>query len=618
MPEIQEWVDLEGQGSRRVTVDLETIPSDPNERRQAIQAELDAKRYRIIADPRESVNSFNNIVGQALELVPEMAGISMGAARGAQAGAAFGHPAAPVIGAIAGGIAGGVMGRSGGQIARSAATGEPPEPIGQTIKQGAKSGLTAEAFGVPLRMAERAAQAARLASLAPMSVRESTVRMADTSGLDLTAAERSGSGILKINEMVATRSATGMKTMREFEAKQAKQLYAQGEKIIPIREDQLTRSNKFLTELESRIEEVKQAGSVLFEDYVASAGPKSKVPLDELYAAAWEVRKHSGGFQALKNSKLEKLLKEIEGYKKDGFTHIPLENARRMRGDLGQFAYPKGTTIVGEGIPSTHAIQLERALHEGLKRNAVTTGTLDKFERANQYRQIDINMIDSQFYKLLLSSQKSLASMSTTLFNSKNLTTLLDARTVTNKQGWKLIQQQYWDDVFQGNIKSNAEGHLVFDGTKFSDRIKHDKEVLRVLYGTEEVKAIEGLADQMALATQHGTLRGSEMMGLLVGGAQLYAAGSGLGNLVTGEFGTGLTKLAMVATPYFMAKAATNPTSARWLAARFKTGRLPTKAEMAGMVRLMIQMEAVREARHGVSLPPPMEPTTAFQRSPSG
>jgi len=630
---LAEFKDAQGQSfRRRVIVSLDRVPFDLKHRNDLIDQALTDGRYRV-APPTigETTLSAGQSLGQAaLEYGPSMAAIGMGATRGAAALAPAG-PLPAFLGGIGGAILGGVTGRAATETGKTM-LGQPAMSIPEQVASGAEAGLKAEAYGLPFRGLGALTGTMRIpgavpGATAPLTVlRQQTVQAAKKLGIDLTAAEQSGSPLLRLGEVITERSVTGMSPMQAFKIRQAQQVLDVGESVGvqwgPAM-DVGTRSNRFLAALEGRVEQMKQMASGLFDRYVTAAGSRSPAPLQPLFDRAFEIRGDLPLFQSLKNPKLTNpsgtgLLDEIQTLQQQGFTTLPLEELRKLKTAVGNIAYPsrfQGTVVVD--APVAAARRLYGSLQESVKQNAAATGTTALLEEANQFESRVIHgVLDGRFYTQVVKSEKSLGTLGKTLFNPRDPGMLLDAKTAVSPEGWKILQQHYWDETFSPAITVNEAGVRGFQGAKFADKVASDRSILNILYDPEQVRRIQEFASVARLASRSSRLAEGDMMGILVGGGQIYMATRGIQNLVEGDVPEAAFDLATLLAPYFAAKVLTNPTTAQMLTRMIQTGNT-SAAAVAQLGKTLAILEGVRESQPTTVTPSPSVSITTMPPLPT-
>jgi hypothetical protein len=589
-----------GQTVRKpVIVRLDKVPLELKARNELIDKALSEGNYQI-APPTPTGMTQDLIKGAsdlAVTHLPSMVGIGVGAARGAAAGAPFG-PAGMAVGSLGGAVIGGMAGRGTTQLIQGA-QGQPMEPVLETMGRGAMTGLEAEAMGLPFK----ALSGAITSPMMPTPALQMATQSAKARGITLTAAEQTGSPIFRTLESISERSLTGGQPMKRFMEMRAEQLVQSGEQFGvqfgPVT-DAVTRSNRFVNVLQDRVKALKGEASQLFESYIQAAGPKSPVPMAGVYKRAFDIQSDMPLFQSLRNTKLTNpsgtgILDEIQTLQSQGFTSLPLEEMRKIRTALGDIAYPDrlaGTVIVD--APVAAARRLYGAMTEALELNATATGTLPLLQRANQFQKTVIhNLDDSAFYTSILDSNKQLSALSKTLFNPRDTGVLLDAKSIMTPEGWKLIQQQYWDDVFTQAIEKTNTGARGINGKTFAQRLDKDRAVVDTLFNPDQTRELRELQSVMRLVGERGQPSYSDLMGVMVGGGQVLIAGRGLQNALTGDImGLG-TNVAELSAPYFAAKVFTSPSATNYLTKMLRTGKTGAQ-NVAELARLAARSEAIR------------------------
>lgn len=658
---MSEFIVETDQGKVKVNITL-PVGAGPKERNDLVDQELTANRFTMVPP------SLMDTTGEALQKIgnlakdvgPSMYAIGRGAAAGAELGAPLG-PWGMVGGAFGGAAIGGILGRQGTNVLNTL-TGQPsPESPLTTISEGAKTGILAEALGVPFRLFPGMGPPSFPAMVSnPEPLRTLGVNAAQAHGINLTAAEQSGNPFLRIGEAVAMRSLTGANTFIRTGEQQAQKILQAGGKVSsefgPML-DVETRANRFMTALQGQVDNLKKQGEQMFEQLVKTAGPESRVDISAVVDTAKQIATDRPLWPSLQNSRLNAILKDIHastippdalaiakqmGLNPDipselatlkqvmagvgkpfdtGPITVSLSQARNIRTALGDVAYPDrlaGTVTVDAPIAASR--RLYGALNESLEAHATATGTKDLFDAANQFWHVSVGNLDSNFYSSLLSSNKNLAGFSRQLFNPRDPGLLMDAKTVVSNDGWKLIQQQWWDDVFNAaKTQSKTTGAAGFDGVKFAERVQAHNNLLPILFPPESVDAITGLAQAARLASKTSKLTENDLMGILVGGGQLMTAKSGLLNMVVGNVVKGAGEVATAGAPYFMAKAFTNPTTAGMLASMMKTGKVVPES-LQWMVGYLMQGSVVnlRSPVPGLPAPAPAGPTPAGPTPPEG
>ena len=670
---MSEFIVETDQGKVKVNITL-PVGSGPKERNDLVDQELAANRFTMV--PPSLMDTTGDALAKvgnlAKDVGPSMLAIGRGGAAGAELGAPFG-PVAMVGGALGGAALGGILGRQGTNVLNTL-MGQPSQesPL-TTIGEGAKTGIITEALGFPFRLfpgqTPGFALPGQIPAQLPVSfpplvsdpepLRTLGVNAARAHGINLSAAEQSGNPFLRIWEALTSRSLMGANTFTSTGEQQTQKIFQAGGKVSsefgPML-DVETRANRFLTSLQGQIKNLKDQGSQLFEQLVRTAGPESRVDISALVETAGKIAADRPLWPSLQKYKLNAILKDIHastippdalavakqmGLNPDvpgelatlkqvmagvgkafdtGPITVSLSQARHIRTALGDIAYPdalQGTVTVD--APVAAARRLEGAMHEALQNHADLTGTRNLFDAANQYRSITIGNLDSNFYASLLSSNKNLASWSKQLFNNRDPGMLLDAHTVVSDSGWKLIQQQWWDDVFNAaKTHSKTTGAAGFDGVKFAERVQAQSNIIPILFNPKSADAITGLAQATRLASKTSKLTENDLMGILVGGGQLMTAMTGAVNIVTGDVVKGAAEIATAAAPYFMAKAFTNPTTAGMLASMMKTGKIVPES-LQWMVGYLTQASVVklRSPVPGLPAPAPAGPPPEFPTSPA-
>lgn len=662
------------QGKVKVHIDL-PIGAGPRVRNFLVDRALAENRFTLVPPSLAETTgeALRKIGTLAKDVGPSMLAIGRGGVAGAELGAPFGA-AGVVAGAFGGAALGGILGRQGTNVL-NAAIGQPSnESVGTTLKEGALTGLMAEAVGAPFRlfpgMTRGFAPPGQLAPVVPLSfppmvsdpepLRTLGVNAAKAHGIMLSAAEQSGNPLLRIMEALTMRGLTGARTFTQLGEQQTQKILAAGEQVSrpfgPLL-DVETRANRFLTSLQAQIQRLKEQGNQIFNQLVQTAGPESRVNITPVVDTAAQIAGDRPLWASLQNQKLNAILTDVQASTippealavakqvglnpavpgdlarlkqmmaasgrpfDQGPVTISLAQARNIRTALGDVAYPdrlQGTVTVD--APIAAARRLYGALNESLEAHAVATGTQELFEAANQFYRVTIGNLDANFYTALLSSNKNLAGFSKQMFNPRDPGLLLDARTVVSDEGWPLIQQQWWDDVFNGaRTQSKTTGAAGFDGVKLAERVQRDAPLLPILFPPESVEAIKGLAQAARLASKTSKLTENDLMGILVGGGQLMTAASGVLNLVEGNVLKGAGELLTAAAPYFMAKAFTNPTTAGIMASMMKTGRVVPES-LQWMAGYLAQGTVVKLRSPVPGLPAPESggPAPAGPRLPEG
>ncbi len=557
--------------------------------------------------------TFGETVGQAIEaLAPEalpVAGMTIGAAVGAPAG-----PGAASAMAGAGAGAGEAFNILVEDVARYT-QGQPPVPLGETLTRlGSQftAGASAQAVGTV------AGALMRGAGTAPHKLREMVSLSARGFGIELTAAEQTGSRILGVVENISKRS-LGAGPYEALGRRQAAQLIGASERTLGVTTAEaaqtLQRSQRFLTMLEGVREKFKLDAGVHFNDYLRMVGgPKTPLGPDDLapfFAKAEEIRRGLNILPSMRNAKLVEILKNIKQLEKrmspetiidpkvepvirkqlglgpteDLTKYLPnlmnnpqfaqfittkparlptLEQVRKIRADLGDLAFPdrlKGAVTVD--APIADAERLWSALATSLEEHALARGgdaAFASLKASNQFYSVSLANLDARMYTQLLGAQKDLPAFSRMLFNPHDPGPLMGAKAIVSDEGWKLLQQQYVDDVLVTGkvIKGLEGGGYAFDGRAFAERIGKDLRVLDVLYPPETVKALRELAEVARVAAPTSNPAAGELVGILI------ASGQGAA-IATGLMQGGLLKTAIGLAPYGFAKIATNPTGIKVL-----------------------------------------------------
>lgn len=562
--------------------------------------------------------------------VGRFAGPIIGAGYGALKGGALGMAGGP-WGAAAGGIAGAFVGGMAGAAVPEAVDlvrGQPnPDAIPNVLEAG-RGSVVGQMIGAPIGQA---------ISGIPSAVRTAKDKLFDLSrhyGVDLTAAELSGASIFKGMEGLGKRLFGGADVFGAFGAKQAGQLTRAGEGLVervtgtaPL--DAATRSNRFLTALETRTAAAKRYGGVLFDRYIKAAGEQSPVDVSGVVDGARSLLAQMPNVKSLQNPRLRQILSDIVDLQKirqpshdyrvsvsprsgtmtaetgaygEELTTAPLGptarvrevpsstapvdmitgqeikrdvslgELRKIRTALGEFAYP-GKTAVTQEVPVAAARKLYGMFTESIKRHAEGIGPEAKalLDEMSQFERSTIHgTLDASWYAQVLKGD-SLGKFAGQLFNPRDPGMLLDARAVVSPQGWKMIQQQYVDDVLaKGGSGKMFEGRdPTFDGRAVADRLLRPGEdnVLKVLFPPEHVAAIKDFAKVASAAFPTSMQRNREFTQGITG---LGVIG---GTSIMTDPATGLMVGASTAAmARGLAKIMTNPTAARILSNAMKTG----------------------------------------------
>lgn len=253
---------------------------------------------------------------------------------------------------------------------------------------------------------------------------------------------------------------------------------------------------------------------------------------------------------------------------------VTLGELRKIRTALGEFAYPSKSGPVTSDVPVAAARKLYGMFTEAIAKHAEGVGPNAKglLNEMTQFeRSVIHGALDGQWYAQILKGD-SLGKFSGQLFNPNDLGMLMDARSVMNAKGWKLIQQQYLDDVLS---KSGAgkmfEGRdPTFDGRAVADRLLRGREdkVLKVLFPPETVAAIKDFAKVSSSAFPTSMQRNREFTQGLIGLGGLMGGAAAIADPATGL----MTGAATAAGSRGLALVMTNPTYARILANALKSG----------------------------------------------
>ena len=615
MPQqIETWlIDPKTKRERRAFVLMDNPPLDMIERRKRIESMAQAGDYDW-APPTtgEMVTGLATGIGQfGAEVGPSLVGIGMGSARGAQYGAQFG-PWGAAAGGLGGAMLGGIAGLAGTNLidlTRRAIQGEPQraplDVMQETLVQGAKTGAEAELLGYPFRVAGAAWRGAE------MSLEHAKALLAArANGIDLTMAETADRPFLRLAESITARHMTGAGPFEQMAVKQSKQMrgafQAFGEREFGATLEAGGRSNRFLGLMKSRVNDLRSQAGQLFEQWIAQAGgPRTPVVLQPLYDAAYAIRMQQSVLPSVQNPKLVKMLGDIESLRSQGFKDLPLAQMKLLRTQLGEIGYPSPLAgAVTVDAPVAAARQLRKGLDVALTAHADATATRPLFDASNQLYSRIHRQFDNTLYRGLLSGDKTLGEFSRRLFNARDPGLLIDAKAAVTDDGWKLLQQQYWDDVFTSSRVALPSGGHGFNGAKFADRIARDQNVLKHLVGPEQLEAINDFASATQLAARANTISASNAMGIFVGGGDLVAIAGVPALLATGHpIAAAGTAVSAAAVPYFFAKVMTNPSAARMVGNWFSRGRI----EPGGLERVMRFLATATAAtveREGVRVSP--------------
>lgn len=686
MAEFTTTVTDDGGKEYRVLVQIPKIPIDLREREALIQEEVDAGRYSLAApSPAATLGGMATDAARTLATYgPPMAGIGMGAARGATALAPLG-PWAGAAGALGGGVLGGILGQAGSRVAQTGldrAQGQPVAPFNpmeDVVKPGAMMGL--QSF--PPVMAGMGAQ--RLAGGDPMGAlevalgglgakgmarpsplpalegaalaRSVTSKHAQALGIDLSAAEQTGSPILKTGEAFAARSLGGGGVFKAFGERQTGQAISATSRTaretsgVPLGQMEAAfRENRFIQMLEGRIAAAKRLEGMKEAAYWKLADPASLVDISPLVQRAKTLLAENPSIKDLQSAKLNSVLEDIVGRSETaapglaglmrqlGLTGPPpawmagqlpatgppqmsLADLRRVRTALSPLAFPeKYTASVVTDVPAGKAKQLYGAISDLLSADAAGKGPAVKaaWEEANQFRAVTMNALDGPAYRKLLGDKTSFYDFSRRLFNPNDPGPLLDAKATLSTPGWKLLQQQYWDYITNAGttpaVKLGQGGEVSFDGAMVSRSILRDRKILPVLFGDENAQAISDLG--AVLNTASRTMRGkeNELVGLLIGVGQARGALSGAKQMVTGGLGgvvSGAISLGSVTLiPRAMASILSDPSGlpGQILLNAVKHG-IFNQGTIDSLVKALARAEAVRANQPGTLPPITLAPT---------
>lgn len=586
-----------------------------------------------------------------------VAGMTLGAARGAPAGAALGAAGGP-LGMAAGGLAGGIGGAAlGGMLGASANNilDRPTPQQGLTniwtgARQGAESqvlgGMLGAGAGAALGRGGRAyygAQGLGIPSAAlggapalTGAVRGGLVDKAKSMGVSLSAAEQTGNPLFNFAEQIAGRSATGQSAMQPFAEQQAGQMIGTGQRVAqditgpPM--DVMARNNRFVKMIQGSLADAKDEGNRLYGEAYSAIGLttptnadhtiavaqalKAELPtvrgepvkgfglgqLDDLVSKILPADTMSGVQQAFlkqyPGSTVQSGITQLQGPAMQPAQGLTIGELRKLQTALGPMAFPDkfaGAATVDSAV-ARNARRLWGAIGDDIQATAGSNPQAKALlENAKQYWKVQVQGFDAPFYADLLASEKNLSGLTSRLFNRNDPGILLDAKKVVTPDGWKLIQQQYWDDIFNASLTNREGGIMGFDGKKFADRILNSKEqrLQNVLFDPEAASAIRDFAKVSQLTSRTSLPRDNQLMGFLVTMGQTSVASHGVYRAMTGgsaeaaASGLGEAAISMLG-PYMMGKIMTNPTSARILANAYKTGTL-TPETAAALTRYMVR-----------------------------
>jgi len=592
----------------------------------------------------------------------------------------FGERVGPVIDAmapsalpVAGMAIGGAIGAPGGVLTASpmagagAATGEafniviedtvrwtqglPPIPMEETLSRlGGQfaAGATAQA-ALPAAHALMRGFEGGVPKL-----RRGISLFAKGMGVELTAAEMTGSRVLTVGENIAKRS-LGAGAYEAFGQRQAQQLVtaSEGRFGVTLHEARqtLTRSDRFLNVLKAMREDFKADARVFFNRYAESVGGVQSTlgpdDLPNLFEMATEIRRvHRLRWSELQNTKLGGILKNIFNMQKamkpravmskdaevvirkamgleptepidprwlennPQFAQLvrevkpgklpTLEKIRENHTALGELAFPdRAEGAITVDAPVAAARRLWGAMSADLEAHAAKAGgpqALANLKQANEFYSVKLDALDTGMYKQLLAANKDLPAYSKRLFNPHDPGILRDAMKQLTPEGKALIQQQYVDDILVSSrvVNELPGGGLGFDGTSFANRLGRDRRVLDLLYTPEQVKGIMELGEVARLAATTSHPASGELVGILIASGQGSAIASGL---IQGKPGRAMLGFA----PYGLAKIFTNPTATKFLVNTIKginTGRNVIASDVAqSIVSLLARAGASAGAR---------------------
>jgi len=606
----------------KVRVNLGRVPTNLKERNQLIDDALQSGNYTpVTPSAGEIVLEGGKRAMQTLgPVIAPMAGI----ARGTVAGAPLG-PAGMVGGAVLGGMAG-FAANEAVDLGSRMATGQPPKPTSEVVSNvvlgGGRAGLESTPPGAIAGGLARAAQG-RMATdvlgglgqatlglvgspqaiqfLASRNVeqasRQAVMNSARAFGIELTAGEQAGTPMLRGIEAITSRSFFGSGSFRDIGLRQTDQAVKAAKGISDATTgpmlDTTTRSNRFLTALSARVDDLKKQAGDKFDQWLSTTGPETPVEIGSLVATAQGLKAQMPSTPSLRNSKLTAVLDDIARLDRPALgpqtdilgqpikRPVPISELRNIRTALGEIAYPDrlaGAAV--SDVPIGQARQLYGAMTQALEETADRAGTLTMLKEANQFYKTSVaDALDSNFYKAILASEKQLGSFSKQLFNPRDPGLLMDAKATVSPAGWKMVQQQYFDDVFSEAIKEAPQDIVpMFLGQKFADRIQRDTNVLKVLFDPEQTKALGELAKVVRAAAP--TMSVTRIRDFTTGAIGVFVQGGGAGAALSdmASQGVGAANTAMLGAttimPYVLGKALTDPTTSRIIAAAIREGRL--------------------------------------------
>lgn len=643
---------VQTEDGRDVYVALPNVPIELRARNAALQSELDAGRFSETPPEPTTGQMVRGFVRGVADIAAPLAGAGIGAMRGAAQGAPLGPPGA-VVGGIGGAVFGGITGMAGREtvdLADRVLTGQPPRPISDVMQDvllgGARFGVEATPPGAivsgvekilagePVMGALQTAtglvglpQTGRMLGQLPSitariqdSVRANTGRAAQRLGIDLTAAEQSGKPFLEAAEALLMRTGGSAAQFRKFGAAQNAQAIGASEDLVRVTtgetlQDAAVRGNRFAIALKEQFVAMKKVVATKEADFTRAVGATSPVDVTLAAATAQQLRDALPKTPSLVQGRLKAIFDDLIalGQPIPGTTRtspilgpqgqaitttIPprpnvttLEEVRRIRTALGEFAFPSGQAI--PEVPRAQAQKLYGALSATLDNFAAARGpgALAKWEEARQATSRLHAVTDGAWYADILDGTRSLPDFSRKLFT--DLTMLRDAKVITSDAGWKMIQQQYWDDALfhSGNLRRTSDGQMIL-GKAFGDRIFKDREVIKELFGPDSAGALTDLAS--VLRTAEPTMSVTRNLAFTTGLVEFFQ-GRAIGQAIVGGANVGSAVTAGV-LPYLMGKALTNPTTARMIAAAARDGSLGA-ATAQSVVDFLIRVQALPERR---------------------
>ena len=562
-------------------------------------------------DVRGSIEErFRGMVGQtaagAIETVAPLVAPVAGAARGAMAGAPLGFPGM-VIGAGLGGMAGGGVNVLGTDILRGM-EGQPPLTTMQALTEMGEQGIAGMGGQV---LGTAMAGGLRLLKGGTTKLRQIAANAAKNLGVELTAAEQTGSRAMTVAENLTKRS-LGAGPFDAMGRRKSMQAIGAAENIVgplPEAAQSSLRSNKFMGLMEKLREGFKERASNAFRAYErAVGGPQQELTEDMLpsfFATTAELEGGQSILPALRSGKMGALYEQIKEFRAGMTSSIrvkpqheaairklmglrpdePLDAAnlpifsnpqfaqfletvpaklptlaqiRQIRSDLGELAFPPHGVTDPASAP---AARLWGALADDLEAHAAARGGLALLQESNQMYRVDLAQLDKKIYANLLAGAKSLPDVSKTLFNPRSQDVLLDAKSILTEDGWKMIQQQYADDVFLGSnfLVPLETGGWGVKGRALGDRLIRDRRVLEVLHPPETVKALMEFAEVVKIADPMSSIMRGDIVGLFISAGQGAAIATGVGLMAGGNIAGGAISTALALVPYGFSKLATSP-----------------------------------------------------------